>query len=111
MNEQREAQKGGGGERLGFAPPGTGTGAPGGRRATTPASLRQRAEVLRGSRQPGDGLGAAAALEEAAAQLDAVAELREAASIVVRSYDASDCPTWPAVVVLAEVLHRLEATR
>jgi len=111
MNEQREAQNGGGGKRPGSAPGGRGSGAQGGRRPTTPATLRQLATELRDPPQPGDGLDAVAALEQAAAQLEAVAELLDAASIVVRSYDASDCPTWPAVVVLAEVLQRLEAKR
>jgi hypothetical protein len=101
MNEQREAQKGGGGESLRFASPGTGA------QATSPAILRQLAAELRDPPWPGENLRAAAL--EAAAQLDVVEELRVAAAIVVRSNDAAGCPPWPAIVVLNEVLPRSEA--
>jgi hypothetical protein len=39
------------------------------------------------------------------------AELRDAAGIVARSYDASVRPPWPAIVVLDEVLRKVERPR
>ena len=103
MNEQREAQKGGGGESLRFASPGTGA------QATSPAILRQLAAELRDPPWPGENLRAAAL--EAAAQLDVVEELRVAAT---ESSCAATTPAgapWLAIVVLNEVLPRPETKR
>jgi hypothetical protein len=67
----------------------------------TPPVLRRLAATLRGPPRPGENLRAADALEAAAAELEAVAGLRDAAEGVVRSYDAGKGPRWPAIEALA----------
>ncbi len=75
----------------------------------SPAALRTLAVELRGPPRPGENLRAADALDAAAAQLEAVAALREAAEEVVRSHDAGAGPSLAVIEELRGALGKLEA--